>query len=103
MQRKNILNNVVKYYDNEADKGCLTIPLPDATKRASAISAVSETIRRIHKEDDNNSSNFTSPKKKKVKTIIENVNLHNFNLDVIQRIIQHFCIKLKKCLLFQNY
>ena len=47
-EKKQLLYNVIKFCDTEADNGCETIPLAHATKRASAMTGVSESsIRKI--------------------------------------------------------
>ena len=74
-----------------------------ATKRASAMTSVSESsIQKIRNEvSDNN--DFVSPKKKTVRTTVEKANLDSFVLDAIRRIIQNFYIGEKKSPLSQNF
>lgn len=95
---KRILHSVIKFCDNEADKGSMVIPVSHATKRASAITGVSKSsIRRIRTEGiQNNNDDFSSPKKRIVKSTIENVTLDKFDIDVIRRTVQEFYIREKK-------
>ena len=64
---KKILYNIIKYYDQEAEKREIIVPKTQPTKRVCQIVGVSvSTIKRIHHEaGDELYPDFTSPKKSK--------------------------------------
>ena len=87
MEKKHLSYNVIKFCDIETDNGSKTIQSAHATKRANAVTGISENlVWRIHNEGFDNNS-FVSSKKKKKKKTVTNANLDSFDLDVIKRTV----------------
>src|SRR5258705_586897 len=95
---RQIVSNVVRFFDKEAREKEHTFPLEQATKRAASACGFSEyTIKKIRKESSDvvagTSSNFVSPGKHRKRPSDRNVEVDDFDKCVIRRTIHDFYIR----------
>ncbi|XP_055944327.1 uncharacterized protein LOC129975298 [Argiope bruennichi] len=98
-QARKIVYNVAEFCSSEASSKSALIPLPQALKRASQATGISEaTIKKIRKEVSLSGSStvLKSPGKHRKRTSERNCEIDDFDKCVIRQTIQDFYIKERK-------